>query len=466
MLRPTRHRLSTTALRIAASVILTGLMLGIARPAPAHASTRQISIVEDDTQLFADPGETLAQIRRARRRRDPADGGVGYDRAGDEPLQGARPLQPRQPRGISRRQLGAALSTRSSETPLLTGSRSISTPKEGAPLWATGPRQPVKGGKGYPFHNWEPSAAQYGLFVHALAVRYSGNYDPNTNKVDPGNPADLPRVSFWSLWNQPDDGPSLAPQALPGPPRRGGLAADAPRAARCRVVGLACNGTCGQHDHLGRALHHATPSTPQTSSACSTACTRPLAFLRALYCVTSSYHELRGVAAQLRGCPTTAAGSARFRSQNPVLFNATAISDHPYQDGLPPNEEVKPSPNGTGLTRINQLEQAVVRLNAIYGVHRKYPIYVTEFGYITSPPKPAKDSTGAVTPAQAAYYDNWAEYVMWKNPLIMSFDQYLLQDPDPMLPSNKNAGFASGLTFWGASRSPVTTPGEFRCTFR
>ena len=57
----------------------------------------------------------------------------------------------------------------------------------------------------------------------------------------------------------------------------------------------------------------------------------PLSFLRALYCVDSSYKQLRGTAAPLRGCPTTAAGSARFAAQNPALFQASGFSDHPYR---------------------------------------------------------------------------------------------------------------------------------------
>ena len=35
-------------------------------------------------------------------------------------------------------------------------------------------------------------------------------------QLDPGNPADLPKVSFWSVWNEPDYGPGLAPQGVPG----------------------------------------------------------------------------------------------------------------------------------------------------------------------------------------------------------------------------------------------------------
>ncbi len=175
----------------------------------------------------------------------------------------------------------------------------------------------------------------------------------------------------------------------------------------------------------------------------------PLQFLRALYCVNSSYKQLRGTAASLRGCPTTPSGSARFASQNPALFKAAGFADHPYQDGLAPNRELMPSPNGTGLTELGQLGNALKRLVAVYGSRKVFPIWITEFGYITSPPKlpyPTKKDPGVYpSAATAAYYDNWAEYIAWKNPQVASFDQYLLQDPLPRLASNGYGGFASGL---------------------
>ncbi len=45
-----------------------------------------------------------------------------------------------------------------------------------------------------------------------------------------------------------------------------------------------------------------------------------------------------------------------------------------------------------------------------------------------------------ISPATAAYYINWAEYISWKSKRIMSYSQYLLVDP----PLNN---FASGLEF-------------------
>src|SRR5205085_4514258 len=76
----------------------------------------------------------------------------------------------------------------------------------GAPRWARGPGRPA----GNANDSWEPSASAYGAFVSAVGTRYSGSYVP------PGQTVPLPRVDFWTIWNEPDYGPSLAPQGVPG----------------------------------------------------------------------------------------------------------------------------------------------------------------------------------------------------------------------------------------------------------
>ena len=83
----------------------------------------------------------------------------------------------------------------------------------------------------------------------------------------------------------------------------------------------------------------------------------------------------------------------------------------------------------------------------------RFPIFDTEFGYITSPPKRSPDpgSRGKVlyvSPATAAFYMNWAEYISWRNPRIRSFAQYPMYDPFRPLKSNDWGGFASGLLTW------------------
>ncbi|MBI2690726.1 MAG: hypothetical protein HYX29_02085 [Solirubrobacterales bacterium] len=72
-----------------------------------------------------------------------------------------------------------------------------------APRWAQDGMAPdsAKAGSGA----WKPSAAAFGDFARAAAVRYSGGYSDATTA---GN---LPRVSIWQAWNEPNLPLFLAP---------------------------------------------------------------------------------------------------------------------------------------------------------------------------------------------------------------------------------------------------------------
>ena len=177
----------------------------------------------------------------------------------------------------------------------------------------------------------------------------------------------------------------------------------------------------------------------------------PLVFLRALYCVDSRYRQLRGYAAASRGCPTTAAGSRRFRGQNPVLFRASGVADHLWMRWYPPNQ-LWAGPGSSVLSTVGQLVSALDRLQRAYRSGTRLPVYDTEFGYVTDPPNnsPLRQSGAPPThypsPTTAAYWLNWAEYMSWKNSRVGSFDNYLLRDPPPF--SRSYEAWASGLLGW------------------
>jgi hypothetical protein len=73
----------------------------------------------------------------------------------------------------------------------------------GAPTWALGPNAPTNAGEGA----WEPNAAAYEQFAEAVGTRYSGSYP------DPASPGtNLPEVTYWEPWNEPNLSLYLAPQ--------------------------------------------------------------------------------------------------------------------------------------------------------------------------------------------------------------------------------------------------------------
>jgi hypothetical protein len=290
-----------------------------------------------------------------------------------------------------------------------------------APRWAEAPGTKAQLAES----DWKPNAADYGDWVRAVATRYSGRYTP------PGQSSPLPRVNFWSVWNEPNLGTFLAPEA----PHGGSPIEVAPRLYR------------GLVDAAWTALH-ATGHGSDTILIGETAPTGvlhgvgvfnvmpPLRFLRALYCVDTAYKQLRGAAATARGCPATAAGSARFAAENPGLFHASGFADHPYPQGLPPDEHTPDSADDAELAQIPNLVALLDRVNRTYGSSTRFPIWSTEFGYVTDPPNTLG---GAIPVARAAMYLNWAEYLTWENPRIKSYDQYLLDDPPTA------NGFVSGL---------------------
>jgi hypothetical protein len=294
-----------------------------------------------------------------------------------------------------------------------------------APRWANGSGIP-RGGLAGP---WKPSAKEFGSFVTALGTRYSGSYSA------------LPKVSFWSIWNEPNYGIDLAPQATNhdnvevGAAQYRGLV-DAAWTALHRT------GHAGDTFLFGETAPHGYDHPIGNYNVM-----RPLRFIRALFCLDSHYHAFRGSAARARGCPSTAAASRRFRAQHPGLFSASGFAAHPYAQRTPPNRSLQTNHtnrDNADLAEIGQLARTLDRSVGAYGSRSHLPIWNTEDGYQTNPPE-----QGALSPTTAAYYMNWAEYISWRNPRIRSWMQYELLDPP-------GGNFASGLEFrTGQPKQPV-----------
>jgi hypothetical protein len=295
----------------------------------------------------------------------------------------------------------------------------------GAPFWAT-KRAP----KSSLSRTWYPSASDFGGFVHAVATRYSGHYRPS------GAASALPRVNYWSIWNEPNVGASgLAPQVA------GGVEV-APRLYRglADAAYTALSQTGHKHDTI---LVGELASTGHANPGYSLGM-QPLRFLRALFCVDKNYHALSGRAASSRGCPTTASASRKFRSQNPVLFQATGWSHHPYRvtSTAPPNTpSPRQDPDWVTMADLSKLESALDKVQRVYGSHKRYNLYLTEYGYNTDPPQ----SGNAVSPDTQATYLNQAEYMAWHDKRIQTLTQYTLRDSATNL--NIFSSYAAGLLF-------------------
>ena len=421
----------TSRLPLFLVLALMAIVALAAAASSASADSNQITVMQDDPHVLADPGDTLNVFRSLgatdvrifltwdslapspNSRRAPhfsASSPSGYPAARWAPYDAAV-------RAAAARGIGVNF--------VLTGP---------APLWATPPIRPGAGVTARTGHDYEPNAADFGAFVAAAGKRYSGGYAP------PGSSSPLPRVKFWSIWNEPNYGYDLAPQALKG-------AEVAPYIYRALVdhgwSALRGTGHGGDTILIGDTAPRGA-NVPGVANGMV-----PLRFLRALYCVDSRFRQLRGSAASARGCPTNAAGSRRFRSQNPALFSASGFAAHLYtsgQDSAPSQRDPSNEPDYGGLIDLPNLTRTLDRVQAIYGSHAHLAIYNTEFGFQTNPPRP---TCGCVflSPTTAAYYLNWAEYIEWTNPRVHSDAQYLLYDAPGANGSRSASGFSSGLEF-------------------
>jgi hypothetical protein len=440
-----------TSLKLAGVAALAALAagLGMLTLAPsAVASHEQVSILEEDTQLFADPAQTIAELRHlgVEMIRVP----VRWSWIAPDPKSFYKPnfdaTDPNAYPAANWAPIDAAVLDANAA-----GIKVLLNPTAFAPLWAQGPDATSKryDGKYTPNYAWEPNAAEFGQFVQAVGARYSGTFVPA------GQTTPLPKVSDWEIYDEPNFGEDLAPQAIDG-----SSVMDSPKMYRSLVdkawSALRSTGHSGDTIILGSLLADGYQSPPTKKWPQGLPGTygdmMPLVFVRELYCLNSHDRRYLGQAAQERGCPTTNAGYASFKSEHPALFQATGFSDHPYDlpAELPPTKAASSSPNWAEFSQIPHMASVLDQIQRLYGSNKRFQIWNTEFGYITCPPN---CTWHWVSPATAAYYINWAEYLSWRNPRLMDTMQYLLYDPDPTH-QDEPGGFSSGLVFYDGVPKP------------
>jgi hypothetical protein len=312
------------------------------------------------------------------------------------------------------------------------------------PLWAMS--RPPANAKAA--DHYRPSPADFGAFVAALGTRYSGTYALPASSGASSGP--LPRVSYWTIWNEPNQPGWLLPQwrAIAGrqvldSPRLYRLYADRAFAALTHTGHGPSTDTVLIGELAPEGSEHDGDADPVA----------PMPFVRALYCVDSSYQPLRGAPAGLLHCPQDEAPRA-FVAQHPGLFDATGFAHHPYSFAVAPSVHAG-DPNFVPLSDLSRLEQGLDRIFAAYGVKRQLPIYLTEYGYETNPPDPYR----GVSPARQAAYLDQAQYMAWLDPRVNALAQFLLYDsaPDTRYPPGSPGYWSTpqtGLLYLRGERKP------------
>lgn len=287
-----------------------------------------------------------------------------------------------------------------------------------APLWAVARGTP----SAHYADHWMPSAGDFGRFVQALGTRYSGHYVPS------GGHTALPRVRFWSIWNEANQPGWLAPQWR--------STADGPVMVAPALYRAYADAAFAALVHSG---HRPSGDTILVGDLAPEGCVAgvrciyprpewpipPLPFLRALYCLSPGYRPLSGTAATALGCPAVS-DRRTFVSAHPALFEATGFAHHPYSFFAAPNVSL-PDPAFAPLSNLSRLERALDSVFQAYGVPRRLPIYLTEYGYETNPPNPYR----GVSPQLQADYLQQAEYMAWSDPRVRTLNQFLLYDFPP-----------------------------------
>ena len=295
-----------------------------------------------------------------------------------------------------------------------------------APAWATSnaPRADVADVA-------NPDPGEFGKFVQAVGARYTGAFTPPSSSSASSDAAGpLPRVNYWSIWNEPNQGGWLSPQWQSGQPY-------SPRLYRSLVDSAwsALGATGHQSDVV--LVGETAPKGSNAKSA--TSGMKPLVFLRALYCVDQSLHPLQGSAADAVGCPAQN-NASDFVAAHPALFALTGLAHHPYNSPLPPNLKSR-DPDFVALADTPRLVKFINRVLSAYGQARQggLPIYFTEYGYQTKPPDPL-----GISWARQASYLNETEYMEWSFRAVRSSSQFLLVDDKP------NSNFPPGsIKYWG-----------------
>ncbi|MGH2980301.1 MAG: hypothetical protein ACRDLQ_11810 [Solirubrobacterales bacterium] len=276
------------------------------------------------------------------------------------------------------------------------GFRIMITLAPDAPDWATA------GGRG---GNYKVDSRDFADFARAVGTRYSGAY------------SGLPKVTWWSLWNEPNHiffikPRSQSPRVYRRMVERGlpALKAAVP-GARVLVGELAPVGT-------------------------ATKVIGPLRFLQQWLCVDKKYKRLRGRTARRAGCK----GFKRVR--------ANGFAHHPYG----PAGQAFRGRDIVNMVGIRRLASALDKSARARRISRRLGIYNTEFGYQTNPPDPFIGTT----PNRQAEILNTLEEFSYRYSRLKSYSQYLLyDDPARTGPAALRwAGFQTGLRYHGGEAKP------------
>ncbi len=292
-----------------------------------------------------------------------------------------------------------------------------------APAWATPGAQRREG-------LFRPDANDFRNFASAVGLRYSGNFTVRDRAT--GQFRRLPRVDSWSIWNEPNFPSWLLPIWLHNRPKTArDMVAAAPHHYRKLLdaawAGLRNSGHGRDLILIGETAPRGAKKPSQLGNSMA-----PAEFARELYCVKSNFRPYTGDEARERNCPATAGARRAFRRSHPGLFNATGYAHHAYSLDrrawrTPPWRH--PIKDNVPIGNLGRLTRTLDRAGFTWGSQRRMGIWITEYGYQTTPPDPV----AGVPPERQGPLTAWGEYMAYSNPRVASIAQFLFVDDKPQL---------------------------------
>jgi hypothetical protein len=270
-----------------------------------------------------------------------------------------------------------------------------------APAWAS-----KKGG--HHAGTYRPSAKEFAAFAQAAGAHF-------------------PNVHVWSMWNEPNLSSWLGPQRTRhGTPLSPSIYRNLYLAGH---KGLANSGHGNDTILFGELAPRGRGSSKVP----------PLTFLREAACLSSHYHAYRGKSAKARGCPSKLG-----------RIPTSGIAYHPYtpSQGGPHARIRSDEASIATLSRISRVADRIARKGRL---SRRARVWVTEFGFQTDPPDPFQNPIKKVP----GYMDE-SEWLAFRNGRVASYSQYTLRD-DRLNSGNifrRYAGFQNGLRFSSGKAKP------------
>jgi hypothetical protein len=309
--------------------ITIAVLVAAAVAAPmADASTRQLTIMQDDEQVRGRTAETLDEFERLGA--DIVKVNLYWDEVAPNGRRKPASFDGANPSDYDWSNYGAVI-----DAILARGMRPFFSLGGRGPDWATGRR----GRRG----TYRPSATEFGRFAQAAGRQF-------------------PQVDIWSIWNEPNLYSWLGPQRRKRVPQSPSIYRNLYLAGH---RGLRASGNGGDTILLGELMPRGGTDRRKVP---------PLQFLREMACLDRNYRQYRGRAARQRGC--------RRVGRIPT----SGFAYHPYT--LAGGPRVREAGDDAAIGQLGRVRATLDKLARRGKLPRRLKIWITEFGYQTRPPDP------------------------------------------------------------------------------